>query len=88
MPGKHFDMEENTKIDAKFKKEFNLGYQLAQELNLKAPLLEHQEKVMASNPMHLGMQQYINEVKLNQKVKQENQIDLKPDSPKRKGRSL
>lgn len=88
MPEKHFDMDENTKIDANFKKEFNIGYQLAQELNLKAPLLEHQEKAVASSPLHLGMQQYINELKLNQNVKQDRQTNLKPDPPKRKGPSL
>jgi len=31
-------MEENLKFEKKFKREFNLGYELAKELDLKAPM--------------------------------------------------
>ncbi|TLF47021.1 hypothetical protein [Maribacter aurantiacus] len=57
-------MEEEIKVDEKFKSAFNLGYRLAEELNLKIPLIQNQEKIMPDNPMHLGMQQYIEEAKL------------------------
>lgn len=59
-------MDENANIDEAYKRAFNLGYRLAQELDLRAPMLTLQEKVMATDPMHLGMQQYINEAKLGQ----------------------
>jgi len=62
-------MEEEIKVDEKFKHAFNLGYRLAEELNLKSPMLENQEKIMPSNPMHLGMQQFIDEAKLSVNIK-------------------
>jgi hypothetical protein len=33
-------MEENLKVDIDYKGAFNLGYELARELNLKSPLFK------------------------------------------------
>lgn len=63
-------MEEEIKVDEKFKSAFNLGYRLAEELNLKTPLIQNQEKIMPDNPMHLGMQCFIDETKLLKDKKQ------------------
>lgn len=79
-------MEEEIKVDDKFKSAFNLGYRLAEELNLKSPMLENQEKIMPSNPMHLGMQQFINEVKLSKNKRQNKSVEK--NTKKRKGKGL
>lgn len=81
-------MEEEIKVDEKFKSAFNLGYRLAEELNLKAPMLENQEKIMSSNPMHLGMMQFINETKLSKKQKQDKSVEqsIKAKTKKSRGK--
>jgi len=87
-------MEEEIKVDEKFKSAFNLGYSLAEELNLKTPILENQEKIIPSNPMHLGMQQYIDEakhfIKQQQNKSAERDINKSPKkkSGKNRGRGL
>ena len=68
-------MEEDIKVDEAFKKSFNLGYRLAAELNLKVPLLQNQEKIMPKNPMHLGMQQFIEETSLSKSKKLDNSLE-------------
>ena len=77
-------MEEDIKIDAKFKQAFNLGYRLAKELNLKSHIFQDQEKAMSSNPMHLGTQQFIDEAELSKS----NQQDKSENPKKGKGKSL
>ena len=79
-------MEEVIKVDEKFKHAFNLGYQLAEELNLKSPMLENQEKIMPSNPMHLGMQQFIDEAKLSKNKRQDKTVEK--SIKKRRGKGL
>ena len=78
-------LEEDIKVDEAFKKSFNLGYRVAAELNLKAPMLQSQEKIMPTNPMHLGMQQFIDEAKLSKNKRQEVLKDQ--NHKKRKGKS-
>ena len=82
-------MEEEIKVDEKFKSAFNLGYRLAEELKLKAHILENQEKLMSKNPMHMGMQQYIEEANLSKSKKLDNSLEQsKIDGvKKRKGKS-
>lgn len=82
-------MEEEINIDEKFKRSFNLGYSLAEELNLKTYILEDQEKRIGSNPMHLGMQQFIEEAKLSKSKKLDNSLEQnKVDNVKKnKGKS-
>lgn len=78
-------MEEDIKVDEAFKKSFNLGYQVAAELNLKVPLLQNQEKIMPKNPMHLGMQQFIDEASLSKSKKMDKSLEQnKVDNVKKK----
>ena len=79
-------MEEEIKVDEKFKSAFNLGYRLAEELNLKSHILENQEKIMSSNPMHLGMQQFIDEAKLSKNKRLDKSVEK--NTKKRKGKGL
>lgn len=82
-------MEEEIKLDEEFKRDFNIGYRLAEELNLKSHILENQEKIMSSNPMHLGMQQFIDEAKLSKSKKLDNSLGQSKTEgvKKRKGKS-
>ena len=43
-------MEENIKIDEEYKKAFNLGYELAKELNLTTPMFKN----VASTDDHMN----------------------------------
>ena len=56
-------MEENLKVDKDYKEAFNLGYELAKELNLTTPMFKDissgNERI---NAMQVGMEQYSNEV--------------------------
>tara|TARA_R110000765_G_scaffold420632_2_gene525816 strand:+ start:4487 stop:4783 length:297 start_codon:yes stop_codon:yes gene_type:complete len=56
-------MEENLKVDKDYKAAFNLGYELAKELNLTTPMFKDissgNERI---NAMQVGMEQYSNEV--------------------------
>ena len=53
-------MEGKNKTDNDFKRDFNLGYELAKELNLKTSLFSD-EKKPSSNAIHAGMLQFIEE---------------------------
>lgn len=83
-------MEEENKVDEKFKSAFNLGYRVAEELNLKTLIFENQEKLMPNNPMHLGMQQFVNETKLSKNIRQNKALDeaKSKERKKRKGKGL
>ena len=53
-------MEENIKVDEKFKKAFNLGYEVAKELNLKTPMLQNERSdITLKNPVQAGMFQFV-----------------------------
>lgn len=55
-------MEENPKVDKDYKKAFNLGYELAKELDLKAPMFKNESpNVTFKNPIQAGIFQYVNE---------------------------
>jgi len=57
-------MTEETKIDKDYLKAFNLGYELAKELNLKSPMLEDLNSENSRiNAMQAGMAQCSNEIK-------------------------
>lgn len=81
-------MEEEIKVDEKFKSAFNLGYRLAEELNLKTPLIQNQEKIMPDNPIHLGMQCFIDEAKLLKDKKQEKSVENSFKKTRNKGLGL
>ena len=82
-------MEEEIKVDEKFKDSFNLGYRVAKELNLKTHILQNQEKLMSKNPMHMGMQQFIDEAKLSVNIKKNESVDISKDDTfkRKKGKS-
>lgn len=82
-------MEEEIKVDEKFKSAFNMGYRVAKELDLKTQLIKDQEKLMPNSPIHMGMQQYIDEVKLSVKIEKNESLDQSTDDTlkKKKGRS-
>ncbi|WP_339839454.1 hypothetical protein [uncultured Maribacter sp.] len=56
-------MEESLKVNKDYKEAFNLGYELAKELNLTTPMFKDtsydNERI---NAMQVGMEQYSNEV--------------------------
>lgn len=53
-------MEENLKVDKKFKRAFNLGYELAKELDLKAPMFADEgSDITSKSPMQAGIFQYV-----------------------------
>lgn len=54
------------KVDKEYIREFNLGYEMAKELDLTKPMLEGQDisKEPPNNPIHEGMFQYLREVTL------------------------
>ncbi|HDZ13782.1 hypothetical protein LCGC14_0889760 [marine sediment metagenome] len=56
-------MEENLKIDNDYLTAFNLGYELAKDLNLKSSLFKDvNSKNERINAMQDGMEQYSNEI--------------------------
>lgn len=59
---KYFKMEENLKVDEKFKRAFNLGYEVAKELDLKTPMLQNEgSDITAKSSIHTGMFQFVQE---------------------------
>ena len=55
-------MEDRT--EKEYIRDFNLGYEMAKELNLTKPMLQGQDisKEPPNNPIHAGMFQYLREV--------------------------
>jgi hypothetical protein len=71
-------MEENLKVDIDFKEAFNLGYELAKELNLKSPMFKDgSSENERMNAIQTGMEQYSNEV--TQKLHNENNRRIESD---------
>lgn len=57
-----------TRINSDYKKAFNLGYEMAKELDLKNPMFKGQDAAQNStNPIQAGILQYIDEVTLSRK---------------------
>lgn len=55
-----------TRIDSDYKKAFNLGYEMAKELDLKNLMFKGQDAAQNStNPIQAGILQYIDEVTLS-----------------------
>jgi|TARA_R110002074_G_scaffold104764_4_gene226296 hypothetical protein len=82
-------MEEEIRVDEDFKNSFNMGYRVAQELDLKTQILRDHEKLVPNNPIHLGMQQYIDEAKLAINIKKKESLNQSTDDTlkKKKGKS-
>jgi len=68
-------MEENLKVDKEYLKAFNLGYELAKELNLKTPIFKDLDQSNdRQNAMHKGMEQYSRE--MAEQLNKENALGL------------
>ncbi|MFS4416034.1 hypothetical protein [Maribacter sp. 2307ULW6-5] len=82
-------MEEEIRVDEDFKNSFNMGYRVAQELDLKTQILRDHEKLVPNNPIHLGMQQYIDEAKLAINIKKKESLNQSTDDTlkRKKGKS-
>lgn len=53
-------MEENIKVDKEFLKAFNLGYEVAKELDLKTPMLQNRSSdITLKSPIQAGMFQFV-----------------------------
>jgi len=79
-----------TKIDSKYKRAFNLGYEMAKELNLKNPMFKGQDAAQNStNAMQAGILQHINEVALSRNRNIDKSVNRKIFKPKivKKGRN-
>ena len=62
-------MKENLKVDKDYMEAFNLGYQLAKELNIKSPMFKNIE--LDNSRMHAlntGMEEYSKEFTLNKNI--------------------
>ena len=83
-------MEENLKVDKEYKEAFNLGYEMAKELNLKTPMFKD---LTPSNSrisaMHSGMAQFIDEEVLPANKNIEKLVDQRKINPNQnmKGKS-
>ena len=66
--------------DKEYIRQFNLGYEMARELDLTKPMLQGQDisKDPPDSPMHEGMFQYLREVALSRK----NELNLPGDKRK------
>jgi hypothetical protein len=52
-------MAENMKVDEKFKKAFNLGYEVAKDLDLKTPMFQNENSdITMKTPIQAGMFQF------------------------------
>ncbi|MFD0796277.1 hypothetical protein ACFQZJ_02305 [Maribacter chungangensis] len=82
-------MEEEIKVDEKFKSAFNMGYRVAKELDLKTQIIKDQEKLMPNSPIHMGMQQYIDEAKQSMNIKKNESLNqsMNDTLKRKKGRS-
>jgi len=57
---KHFKMDEDLKVDEKFKRAFNLGYEVAKELDLKIPMFQNESSdITLKSPIQAGMFQFV-----------------------------
>lgn len=78
-------MEENLKVDKDYLEAFNLGYELAKELNLKTPMFEDlKSENVRITAINSGMTQY--QLEINQEMNKKNTQGL--DIAKGKGFDL
>ncbi|MFS4446466.1 hypothetical protein [Maribacter sp. 2307UL18-2] len=55
-------MEENLIVDEKFKRAFNLGYEVAKELDIKTPIFQNEgSDITLKSPIQAGMFQFVQE---------------------------
>ena len=57
---KHFKMDEYLKVDGKFKRAFNLGYEVATELDLKTPMFQNgSSEITLKSAIQAGIFQFV-----------------------------
>lgn len=90
-------MEENLKVDEKFKRAFNLGYEVAKELDLKTPMFQNESTdITLKSPMQDGMFQFVQDKQAildktignSNKVLKKSSIKKTFDKNRNKGRGL
>jgi len=82
---KHFKMDEDLKVNEKFKRAFNLGYEVAKELDLKTPMFQNESSdITLKSPVQAGMFQFVqdNQAVLNKTIGNSNKV-LKKSSQKK-----
>ena len=53
-------MEESLKVDEKFKRTFNLGYEVAKELDLKTPMFQNESSdITLKSAIQAGIFQFV-----------------------------
>lgn len=82
-----------NKTEKEYIRGFNLGYEIAKELNLKKPFFQGQDisQPTPDNPMHAGMFEYLREVALSRNKGQDLTADSKnivEDQDNHKGKGL
>lgn len=77
-----------NKVDKKYIREFNLGYEMAKELKLEKPMLQGQDisQIPPDNPVHAGMFQYFKEVALSKSKDLGKSIDSRNNPSKEEGK--
>jgi len=92
---KHFKMEESVKVEEKFKRAFNLGYEVAKELGLKTPMFQNEgSDITLKSPMQAGMFQFVQDRQavINKKINKSNNVlkrkTIKKFFGKNKGKGL
>ena len=92
---KHFKMEENLIVDAKFKRAFNLGYEVAKELDLETPMFQNESSdITLKSPTQAGMFQFVQDRQtvIDKKINNSNNVlkrkSIKKTFGKNKGKGL
>lgn len=78
-------MDKEIKVDKQYLKSFNLGYEVAKELNLKSPMFKNFESNSTGRMSALqdGMAQYISEVTVQKNKNNSKTSILKKDIQKK-----
>ena len=73
-------MEENLKVDKDYKDAFNLGFELAKELNLKAPMFtDINSENIRLHSMQAGMTEYSHKLRRQNIAEIDKSGDLRSD---------
>lgn len=80
-------MEDNLKVDKDYKEAFNLGYELAKELNLESPLFKDSASTSSRiKSTQAGMAEYCGEIEYEKNKQMDKSQDL--NSKRDKGTGL
>jgi len=80
-------MNSGDRIDDDYKKAFNLGYELAKELDLKSPMFKNQNtNNFPTNAVQAGMIQFVDEAVLSINKNIEKSVNQRKINLSQKGR--